>query len=313
MRQTNPADVDFTRDPGGDYIVRATALGGKVRALACRTTLTCRDAVRLLGLSPIAAAALGRLMSGALLLAQDLKQSRHTITMQIHGDGPLVSLTAIADGAANVRGMVAQPVAETLLLREGKLDVGSAVGKGTLTVIRDLGMKEPYVGRVRLTSGEIAEDLSYYLAVSEQISSIVSLGVKLDQNGVRHAGGLLVQLLPDAGENIIVDLESRAAVFPEISQLLEDGCSPQQMLERLLGDNDIQFIGLTPCAYRCRCSRRRMESSLIALGKKELAELASDPAGIRLECHFCNQTYKFSQPQVEMLLMQASAAEEGRG
>jgi molecular chaperone Hsp33 len=312
MSKASPVQVDYARDPGGDYIVRATALGGKVRALACRTTDTCRDAVRLLDLSPIAAAALGRLMSGVLLLAQDLKQAKQSITALVHGDGPLGILTAVADGAANVRGMVGHPVTETLLLREGKLAVGSAVGKGTLTVIRDLGMKEPYVGRVRLVSGEIAEDLSYYLAVSEQISSIVSLGVKLDQNGVRHAGGLLVQLLPDAGEDTAAYLEDRAAAFPEITQLLEEGCSPQQMLERLLDDADIQYIGLTPCAYRCRCSRQRMTRNLTALGRRELADLAGDPAGIRLECHFCNKTYHFSQAQVQALLEHATETQERR-
>jgi molecular chaperone Hsp33 len=293
-------------DAGDDCIIRATALGGQVRALACRTTTTCREAVRLLGLSPIAAAALGRLMSGMLLLAQDLKQPEHSLTALVSGDGPLQGLTVVAEGDGSVRGSVGQPVVETRLLREGKLDVGSAVGSGTLTIIRDLGMKEPYIGRVRLQSGEIAEDLAYYLAVSEQIRSIVSLGVLLDRTGVRQAGGLIVQLLPDADEDTIAYLEQRVAEFPDITQLLAEGFGPIQLLERLLADPDIQVLSESPCAYRCRCSRPRMERNLVALGRQELADLARDPAGIQLECHFCNKTYHFDQGELIDLLRRAS-------
>jgi molecular chaperone Hsp33 len=300
------AQGSIFREPDGDCIVRATALGGQVRALACRTTATCREAVQRLGLSPIAAAALGRLMSGMLLLAQDLKRPEHSLTALVAGDGPLQSLTVVAEGDGSVRGSVGQPVVETRLLREGKLDVGSAVGAGTLTVIRDLGMKEPYIGRVRLQSGEIAEDLAYYLAVSEQVHSIVSLGVLLDRSGVRQAGGLIVQLLPDAREETIDYLEKQTAQFPDITRLLDEGCGPLQLLDRLLADPDIQILGVSPCAYRCRCSRPRMERNLVALGRQELADLAGDPAGIRLECHFCNKTYHFDQRELLDLLQRAS-------
>jgi molecular chaperone Hsp33 len=289
-------------DPGGDYIVRATAMQGAVRAFACRTTETCREAVRLHQLSPLAAAALGRLMSGVLMLTQDLKRTEDSITAIIRGDGPLQGLTVIGEGDATVRGLVIQPVVETRYIRPGKLDVGSAVGTGTLTIMRDLGLKEPYIGRVRLVSGEIAEDLTYYLAVSEQIPTTVSLGIKMDQQGVLHAGGLMVQLMPDTGEEAIEYLEQRIAGFPEISQLMEEGFNPHQILDLLFGDPDIKYLGVTPCAYACHCSRDRMERNLLTLGRAELEELAADPAGINLECHFCSTQYRFSQKDIEVLL-----------
>lgn len=289
-------------DPGGDYIVLATAYNGAVRAVACRTTELCREAVRLHSLSPVAAAALGRLMSGILLLAQDLKRPEDSITAIINSDGPLQGLTAIVDGDATVRGFVNQPVVETTYIRPGKLNVGAAVGEGTLTVMRDLGLKEPYIGKVRLASGEIAEDLTFYLAVSEQVPSAVSLGIRMDQDGIRQAGGLLVQLLPDAGEEIAEHLERRVTGFPEISSLLEDGFNPHQLLDLLLGDPDIQYLAVTPCSYNCHCSRERMFRNLAALGRADLEELAADPAGVNIECHFCSTHYHFDAKDIADLL-----------
>ena len=290
------------QDPDGDYIVRATAYQGAVRALACRTTDTCREAVRLHGLSPVATAAFGRLMSGILMLAQDLKHPDDSITAIIRSSGPLAGMTVIADGRATVRGLVNVPSAETTYLRPGKIDVGSAVGEGTLTVMRDLGLKEPYVGTVRLVSGEIAEDLTYYLAVSEQIPSAVSLGVRMDRQGVLQAGGLLVQLMPDASDEIAEHLEKRVAGFPEISYLMEEGFNPHQLLDLLLGDPDIQYLGVMPCAYECHCNRERMRRNLAALGRQELLDLVADPAGVNIECHFCNKHYHFDQADVTELL-----------
>ncbi len=293
--------MNFT-DNGDDYIVRATALKGAVRAFACRTTAICREAARLHQLSPLAAAALGRLMSGVLMLTQDLKRTEDSITAIIQGDGPLQGLTVIGEGDATVRGLVVQPVVETHYLSPGKLDVGSAVGEGTLTITRDMGLKEPYTGRVRLVSGEIAEDLTYYLAVSEQIPTAVSLGVKMDREGVLLAGGLMVQLMPDAGDEVAEYLERRVAGFPEITHLMSEGFNPHQLLDLLLGDPDIQYNDVTPCFYRCHCSRDRMARNLITLGRSELAELAADPAGINLECHFCSQHYHFDQREISELL-----------
>ena len=289
-------------DPGGDYIVRATAYQGAVRAFACRTTEVCREAVRLHGLSPVAAAALGRLMSGVLMLAQDLKHPDDSITAIIRSGGPLSGMTVIADGQSTVRGLVNVPATETTYIRPGKIDVGAAVGEGTLTIMRDMGLKEPYVGNVRLVSGEIAEDLTYYLAVSEQIPSAVSLGVSMDQQGVLHAGGLIVQLLPDASVEIAEHLEKRVAGFPEITFLMEEGFNPHQMLDLLFGDPDIQYLAVSPCIFECHCTRERMRRNLAALGRKDLQELAADPAGVNIECHFCNRQYHFDQTDVAELL-----------
>lgn len=290
------------QDPGGDYIVRAAAYNGAVRAFACRTVDTCREAVRLHDLSPVAAAALGRLMSGVLMLAQDLKRSDHSISAVVSSNGPIQGMTVVADGDATVRGLVQQPHVETSYQRPGKLDVSAAVGEGTLTMIRDLGLKEPYIGRVRLVSGEIAEDLTYYLAVSEQIPSAVSLGIRMDQNGILQAGGLMVQLMPDASDEIAEHLEKRVSGFPEISYLMEEGFNPHQLLDLLLGDPDIQYLAVTPCSYACHCSRDRMLRNLAAMGRQDLEELASDPIGINIECHFCNQHYHFDQKDISDLL-----------
>lgn len=292
----------YNTDPGGDYIVRATALKGAVRAFACRTTDTCREAVRMHQLSPLAAAALGRLMSGVLMLTQDLKDPRDSITAIIHCQGPLQGMTVIGEGDATVRGLVIQPIVETRYLAPGKLDVGSAVGAGTLTVMRDMGLKEPYVGKVRLVSGEIAEDLTYYLAVSEQIPTVISLGIKMDHEGIRTAGGFMVQLLPDAGDEVAEYLEKRLAGFPEFTHLMDEGFNPHQVLDLLFGDPDIRYNGVTPCAYACHCSRDRMERNLLTLGRQELEELAQTESGINLECHFCNASYRFSQQDIKNLL-----------
>lgn len=290
-------------DPGGDYIVRATAMNNAVRAFACRTTDTCREAVRVHHLSPLAAAALGRLMTGVLLLTQDLKRTEDSITAIIRSDGPLQGLTVIGEGDATVRGLVRQPIVETSYLRPGKLDVGAAVGAGTLTIMRDLGLKEPYIGTIRLVSGEIAEDLAQYLAVSEQIPSVVSLGIKMNREGVYLAGGLMVQLMPDAGEEVTEWLEQRVAGFPDVTHLLEEGFNPHQLLDLLFGDPDIQYHTVTPCSYTCRCSRERMERNLFTLGRAELSSLASEPDGINLECHFCARQYQFSRQDLESMLV----------
>ncbi len=302
-KEASPLTGDY--NPPGDYIVRATALGGAVRAFACRTIDTCSEALRIHQMSPLAAVALGRLLTGVLLMGQlELKNETDSLTAIVRGDGPLEGLTVIGMGDTTVRGYCRHPVVESIYKRAGKLDVGQAIGRGTLTILKDLGLKEPYVGQVELVSGEIAEDLTYYLAASEQIPSIVSLGVQVNAQGIHVAGGFIIQLMPDAPEGIAEYLETRAAGFPEVTFLLEEGFTPQQLLDLLLGDPDIHYHSLTPCSYDCPCNRERMERNLIALGPRELQELALDPAGINLECHFCNRHYTFSQQQVRYLLQE---------
>ena len=288
---------------GSDYIVTATALSGKVRALAVRSTELVKEALRIHKTSPVATAALGRFLTGTLFVADTLKGEGDTITANIRSDGPLQGMTAVADSHGNVRGYCLEPVVETTYHRPGKLNVGAAVGSGKLTVVKDFGLKEPYVGQVELISGEIAEDFTYYFASSEQTPSIVSLGVSLDTNGVTCAGGFMVQLLPGADEETISYLEDRVnGGFPEVSFLLQEGMNPEKILDMFLGDKDICFLEGRKVAYKCNCSRDRMERNLMAIGKKDLTELSLDPTGIDLECHFCDQRYHFSQEDVKALI-----------
>ena len=282
-----------------DYIVTATALSGKVRALAIRSTNLVKEALRIHKTSPVATAALGRFLTGTLFLADTLKGDGDSLTVNIRSDGPLQGMTAVADSHGNVRGYCLEPVVETTYHRPGKLNVGAAVGNGKLTVVKDFGLKEPYVGQVELVSGEIAEDFTYYLASSEQTPSIVSLGVGIDATGVTCAGGFMVQLLPGADEETISYLENRVSGgFPDVTFLLTEGMNPEKILDMFLGDKDICFLAGRKVAYKCNCSRDRMERNLMAIGKKDLTELSKDPNGIDLECHFCDQKYHFSQEDV---------------
>ena len=295
---------DFYLAPGSpmddsDYIVTATALSGKVRALAIRSTNLVKAALRIHKTSPVATAALGRFLTGTLFLADTLKGDGDSLTVNIRSDGPLQGMTAVADSHGNVRGYCLEPVVETTYHRPGKLNVGAAVGNGKLTVVKDFGLKEPYVGQVELVSGEIAEDFTYYLASSEQTPSIVSLGVGIDANGVTCAGGFMVQLLPGADEETISYLENRVSGgFPDVTFLLTEGMNPEKILDMFLGDKDICFLAGRKVAYKCNCSRDRMERNLMAIGKKDLTELSQDPNGIDLECHFCDKKYHFSQEDV---------------
>jgi molecular chaperone Hsp33 len=299
---------DFYLAPGSpmddsDYIVTATALSGKVRALSIRSTNLVREALRIHKTSPVATAALGRFLTGTLFLADTLKGEGDSLTTNIRSDGPLQGMTAVADSHGNVRGYCLEPVVETTYHRPGKLNVGAAVGNGKLTVVKDFGLKEPYVGQVELVSGEIAEDFTYYLASSEQTPSIVSLGVGIDANGVTCAGGFMVQLLPGADEETISYLEDRVSGgFPDVTFLLQEGMNPEKILDMFLGDKEICFLEGRKVAYKCNCSRERMERNLMAIGKKDLTELSEDPNGIDLECHFCDQKYHFSQEDVRGML-----------
>ena len=222
--------------------------------------------------------------------------------MLFRSDGPLKGLTVVGQADASVRGYCHQPVVETIQQKPGKLAVGRAIGNGTLTIIKDLGLKEPYTGKVELVSGEIAEDLTYYLVVSEQIPTVVSLGVKLGAEGVLHAGGMIIQVMPDASEEQIDWLEERVGGFPEISYLLEEGFNPHQILDLLFGDPQIHYLQVTPCRYDCPCNADRMERNLMTLGRDDLFHLAADEKGIKLECHFCDRTYPFSQADLKLLI-----------
>ncbi len=289
-------------DPSADYLVRATAYDGHVRALCIRTTGVVSAALAIHETSPAATAAFGRFLTGSLLLADTLKNKEDTQTTNIRSDGPIGGMTAVCDSGRNVRGVLHHPAVETTYRAPGKIDVAAVVGKGILTVVRDLGMKEPYVGSVELISGEIAEDFTYYLAVSEQTPSVVSLGVLLGADGVHQAGGFLVQVLPGAPDHVIDVLEKRATGgFPDITFLMEEGLSPEKILDMFLGDPEIIYLGAESVQYACNCTRDKMERGLLTLGEAQLRELSETDEGIEISCHFCKTNYHFSKDQVHRL------------
>lgn len=289
-----------------DYIVRATAAQGTVRAFATITTELVDKASKVHGLSPIAAAALGRTLTAAGMMARMLKGEKDKLTIQIKGDGPLGGIVVTSDSSSNVKGYVYNPAVDLPLNDHGKLDIRTAVGFGYINVIKDIGLKEPYIGFSDLVSGEIADDLTYYFAMSEQVPSTVALGVLVDVDGVRSAGGFLIQLMPGTDEETIEKLEKRLIGFPPISKLLAQGTSPEEILEMLLEDMEPKIIEKVPCNYVCDCSKNRMERNLISIGKNDLLEILEDGQGAELECHFCNTKYNFTHQDIERLVRESS-------
>ncbi|MCR4436383.1 MAG: Hsp33 family molecular chaperone HslO [Clostridiales bacterium] len=287
-----------------DHIVKATAAGGTIRALAAVTTDIVREAKEVHSLSPLASAALGRTLTAAAMMSRLLEGARDTITIQIRGDGPLGGIVTVSDSKSNVRGYVYNPQVYLPLNQEGKFDVAGAVGKkGYLNVIRDLGLKEPYIGYVNLVSGEIGDDIAYYYAFSEQIPSVVALGVLVDRDGsVLAAGGYIIQLMPGADEETVPFLENRVASVPSVTKLLHEGKTPEDILSLLLGDKDLNMGEKSPCRYVCDCTRDRMERNIISLGKDEIRDIIREQHGAELVCHFCNRKYRFSEDDLLKLL-----------
>ena len=282
-----------------DHIVRAEGLGGLVKCLCVSTKTVCETARVMHQMSPAATAALGRFMTGSILISESMKNPGDTQTTIIRGDGPMEGMTCVTDFGFKVRAYPMEAVIPTEYHKPGKINVGAAVGKGSLTVVRDIGLKEPYVGVSELVSGEIAEDFAYYLAKSEQTKSIVSLGVLLEKGEVSHAGGLMVQLLPGAGEDEISYLEKRAAGFPEISFLFSEGFTPAQIIDLFMGDPDLKYLDGKEVEFKCNCSRERMLSGLAALGKKDLEEITKDGKPIETVCRFCNSKYVFEPDELK--------------
>lgn len=283
-----------------DYIVSATAAGGTVRAFAATTTSMVKEAKELHGLSMVASAALGRTMTGGAIMSKMLKGEKDTITIQIKGNGPLGGVVVVGDSKANIRGYVYNSQIELPLNDIGKLDVGGAVGKeGYMNVIKDLGLKEPYIGYVDLVTGEIGDDLAYYFAYSEQVPSVVALGVLVDTDGsIINAGGYIIQLMPGAEEGLISYIENTINAIPTVSQLLAYGESPEGILDIIFGDRDLKISEKTPCRFMCNCSRERMERNLISIGKDEIQGIIDEQHGAELQCHFCNKKYHFSEEEL---------------
>ena len=287
-----------------DYIVRATAAEGTVRALAAITTNTVQEARNIHDLSGVASAALGRTLTAAALMSGMLKGEKDVLTIQIKGNGPLGSIIVVSDVNAAVRGYVQEPHVYIPLNEKGKFDVGGAVGRdGYINIIKDLGMKEPYIGNVKLASGEIGEDLAYYLAYSEQIPSVVSLGtlVAPDEN-ILNSGGFIIQLMPGADELMAEVIEDRVSHLLPVTTLFSQGATPEEILEAVLGDMELEIYEKSPVKYECNCSRERMERGLISLGEKEISEIIADQHGAELQCHFCNKKYNFSEQDLAQLI-----------
>lgn len=286
-----------------DYMIRATAANSQVRAFAITTRDMVEHARAAHNTSPVATAALGRLMTGVAMMGSMMKGDKNILTLQIQCSGPIQGLTVTADSKGNVKGYVNNPDVILPASAKGKLDVGRAVDLGVLTVIKDLGLKEPYVGQVELKTGEIADDLTYYFASSEQVPSAVGLGVLMEKNNtVRRAGGFIVQLMPNAEEEVIVQLEKNLAEITSVTELLDQGCTPEMILEKLLGNMGLEILDRMDTQFYCNCDKDRVAKALISIGAKELQSLIDEGKTIELNCHFCNTNYEFTVDEMKELL-----------
>jgi len=289
-----------------DYIVRATAANNQIRAFAATTRELVEYARTIHNTSPVATAALGRLLTAGTMMGVMMKGEKDILTLQIKGSGPIGGIIVTANSKGAVKGYVHNPNVILPANQYGKFDVAGAIGAGMLTVIKDLGLKEPYVGQIELISGEIAEDLTYYFASSEQVPSSVALGVLMNKdNTVRHAGGFILQLLPQAEEEVIVKLEERIGQLEGITGLLDKGMTPEMILEHLIGDMGMEIMEKYPTAFECNCSKERVESAVISVGKKEIQEMIDDNEPIEVNCHFCNKHYIFTVDELKNLLARA--------
>ncbi len=286
-----------------DYIVRATAAENQIRAFAIQSANLVEDARQRHGTSPVATAALGRLLSGAAMMGSMMKGEKDLLTIQMKGDGPIDGVIVTADSHGMVKGYVGNPNVLIPPNYAGKLDVGAAIGYGTLTVSKDMGLKEPYHTQLPLTTSEVAEDLTYYFAKSEQVPSAVALGVLMSKdNTVRQAGGFIIQLMPFAEERVIDALERKIEKITSVTAMLEEGCTPEQLLERVIGEFDIQVADTMPAQFSCSCSKERILRSLATISKKDLKEMIDDGEPIEVTCHFCNSHYSCTPEELKCLL-----------
>lgn len=289
-----------------DYIVRATAAGAQIRAFAATTRNLVEHARAAHGTSPVATAALGRLLSAGAMMGTMLKGEKDLVTLQIKGDGPIHGITVTADSFARVKGYADYPGVMLPPNAIGKLDVGGAVGNGMLTVIRDLGLKEPYVGQTILQTGEIAEDLTYYFAASEQIPSTVGLGVLMEKdNTVKQAGGFIIQLMPFAEDEIIEKLEENLKKMPSVTSILDEGKTPEELLAVVLDGIELEITDTIPTEFYCNCDKKRIEKAIISIGEKDIKEMIEEGKEIEVKCHFCNSAYHFSVEELKELLKKA--------
>ena len=290
-----------------DYMIRATAADGQIRAFAATTKEMVETAKNAHNTSPIATAALGRLMTAAAMMGSDLKGEGELLTLRIEGDGPIGGLLVTADGKGDVKGYAFNPDVMLPPNAQGKLDVGGSLGLGVLSVIKDIGLKEPYVGQTQLITGEVAEDLTYYFATSEQVPSSVALGVLMNKdNTVRQAGGFIIQLLPGASDEIIDRLEAKLSGISSITSLLDAGKTPEEILTDILGEFGLEILKKMPVQFHCDCERSRVEKAITSIGRKEIQDMIDERKEIEVNCQFCNKHYKFSVDELGEMLKKAT-------
>lgn len=286
-----------------DYIVRATAAGSQIRAFAATTRDLVEYARAAHNTSPVATAALGRLLTAGSMMGVMMKGEKDLLTLQVKAGGPLEGITVTADSKGNVKGYVGNPNVILHANDKGKLDVAGAVGVGFMNVIKDMGLKEPYVGQTVLQTSEIAEDLTYYFATSEQVPSSVGLGVLMEKdNTVKQAGGFIIQLMPFTEEKVISQLEENLKNVTSVTTMLEEGHTPESLLETLLKGFDIEINETIPTQFYCNCDKDRVEKALISVGRKELQDMIDEGKEIELNCHFCNRNYIFSVEELKSIL-----------
>ncbi|GGA52129.1 33 kDa chaperonin [Kroppenstedtia guangzhouensis] len=288
-----------------DYAIRGTAYQGLVRAFSCVTTGMVNEMQKRHQTWPVASAALGRTVSAGAMMGMMLKNDSDKMTIQIQGDGPLGHIIVDVEAGGKVRGYVQNPAVDLPNNAQGKLNVGGAVGQGTLNVVKDLGLREPYRGSVNLVSGELGDDFTYYLTASEQIPSSVGVGVLVaPDGGILHSGGFIIQLMPGAEERLIDELEQRIQHLPSVTQLMDRGDRPEDLLRRILGDS-LKITDKQPLTFRCHCSRERIDHTLRGLGKEELHRLIEEQGSAEVICHFCNEVYRVPKQDLEKLLEEA--------
>ncbi len=279
----------------GDYIVRATAADTNIRAFAITAKEMVETARTAHETTPVMTAALGRLLAGGAMMGTMMKGDKDLITLQIQCSGPAKGLTVTADSKGNVKGFVLNPQVDLPLNENGKLNVGGALDLGILSVIKDMGLKEPYVGQCQLQTGEIAEDLTYYFATSEQIPSAVGLGVLVDKDqSVKQAGGFIIQLMPFTPEEVIEKLEKKISEIESVTQMLDRGLSPEEILQEILGEFNLEITDRIETGFHCDCSKERVSRALSTISKKDLNDIINDGESIEVKCQFCNKAYEFS-------------------
>lgn len=286
-----------------DYIVRATAADHQLRAFAVTSKDIVEKARAIHNTSPVATAAIGRLLTAASMMGSMMKGEKDVLTLQIECGGPIGGITVTADSNADVKGYVNNPNVILPPNAQGKLDVSGALGPGFLNVIKDIGLREPYNGQTHLVSGEIAEDLTYYFATSEQVPSSVGLGVLMDKdNHVRQAGGFIIQVMPDTNDEVIDKLEARLSEVHSVTEMLDKGMTPEDILNYVLDGMDVEILETVPTQYKCNCSVERVSKAIASIGKKDLQEMIDDGEPVEVNCQFCGSHYKFDTEQLKALM-----------